>query len=684
MSLFLVTQSFGYESRISNLRSLDGSISDVLFKAQAIPAREVAAFRNEETKLLSANISHAASIADAVISSADNSRSAADHLLKAMGLDDLSVIQPFVIETSDRMSFFKHPYRVVRIVLPSDLETDPRPLFPEGLAILPHELGPTRAFELLYREGRLIGIYAVPFQTAASHQRFRQMDLTHLYLVVPVSDHPDARQRWQALVRQWEDDFDVITSYRRMTDPIGETPDFFGDSMDLRFLKVEINKDSGETQVGALMRADVWNAGRIDQFMDRLLEIVTGVHKFILPVVPGVFVTVGYRLGAGLAHYRNLYRAALRYAADIATINRDTYKTLVIGPGTGVDSCILQLVTGQNKLYTIGSASENANTKTTAQANGFDTESRVHDNIVSPQGSMAYPGERFHLISWFMPWIDRRGRADTDSLQFADKNGIIFHQFVRSLPQVLAESENARVMIGNIPQPDPGVKNEVIEAFEDSGFVLVQEDSVPKEGFYVFKRAPLSRTLHNHFSRTFSIEELSLNNSVAVAEVAAAMRAIREKIEATNRHFPFSERLSNAIDMFFILEQRLDTNSLFKVTTPIAVFVARDTLRRIMGARLLLGADGFSKSLIKTVSGGDAVDPTEEGHGIGTALRVHAFEWMKKHNLQFYEAEISHDNLRSLNVLRRAVSLVGAIIVSEVPSRKPLHTLFMVDLHKSA
>ena len=133
------------------------------------------------------------------------------------------------------------------------------------------------------------------------------------------------------------------------------------------------------------------------------------------------------------------------------------------------------LATGQKKIYSIGSALENANTATTLGWNGFESISRTEHGLAAVDGAPAFPGERFNLIAW------RMSRSDSeDDLK----------QFVQSLGGILDTSSEARVIFGDVPWAGPIHDIDVVRRFEDAGFTLVKEDSSPKDDFYVFKRAP--------------------------------------------------------------------------------------------------------------------------------------------------------------------------------------------------
>jgi len=94
----------------------------------------------------------------------------------------------------------------------------------------------------------------------------------------------------------------------------------------------------------------------------------------------------------------------------------------------------------------------------------------------------------------------------------------------------------------------------------------------------------------------------------------------------------------------------------------LALFLMRDDKGRLVGARLLHTPGYINELEMDGVRGVDFVRAPYQGQGLGTELRVKAFEWMKQRSHWRYIALLANENFASIDSMVKACLQVGSTV----------------------
>ncbi|MDD5045413.1 MAG: hypothetical protein PHG51_07745, partial [Candidatus Omnitrophica bacterium] len=143
----------------------------------------------------------------------------------------------------------------------------------------------------------------------------------------------------------------------------------------------------------------------------RLFDTKITNPRIVFPVFPTVYSP------ATEDHFRNDFE----YMRAVLTIGKDSClqegdKNLIVGVGSGFDSWLAWQAT-HRPVFGIGiNPLEVANTLVTAKQGNFRIKTARHNNIISPEGTFAFPGLNFQLVSSNAPFYKR----DKSFLAFMD------------------------------------------------------------------------------------------------------------------------------------------------------------------------------------------------------------------------------------------------------------------------
>jgi len=378
----------------------------------------------------------------------------AREVLSAFGLGDRSRMVPTVTDRQELSTADGITYIMETIVLPQERLVHPETGLPSGYEILRSELAMTDSFNLLIREDRLIAV--IPDIDPATYPgRWpHYLDATDLHFSFPLPGAVGIEGLWSDFFAAWNLDNAVIEDNfaRRGINNYGKDK-IYQLGGDIRNVGVvSINKETGQTY------ADRHSVSELEKFQRSFEDVLSqdsGQYKIVFPVIPTVYDS--FKEWREVIPY--LYAWHKSYSSDSA-------RTLIVGPGHGVDVWTASLnsslpvsCVGLNPL-------EVASAKIIASIAGFEINAKVGDNIISPEGVPAF-SEQFDLSYWNMPnyALKAAPKEKFRHLWDEDVDGVVLSRYSRSLPIIMNPSSRAliwntcelgREIIGIIKQDNPG------------------------------------------------------------------------------------------------------------------------------------------------------------------------------------------------------------------------------------
>jgi len=341
----------------------------------------------------------------------------------------------------------------VRITL--DAKPVSAPFAARGLGILQVELANIKvvslqAFDLLYNEGRLIGVFPVfaadpGLKWEAVQPRF--FDLSPYYLDVPRSGAPSETERWKEFAGVYAKDQEAIRSFvEERYKPLADSfPNFAPNRLPYRLHEVDAKTgrwDSYEFSPAVFGRSrstgTILSSMEPDEFLRLFKEPAPGRFRTVIPTFPTVYALYSMT-PAELAYLRQVSKK-FELPSDA--------KILVVGPGTGVDTWIASLRTSRPVVAIGINPLEVANTRAAALIAGFEVRAVIGDNVADERGNPRLPGERFDLVLWSMPavWPEGFPAGHAPSLTDfwdGDVGAVVLKRFSRALPGLLEPGGHA-------------------------------------------------------------------------------------------------------------------------------------------------------------------------------------------------------------------------------------------------
>ena len=318
--------------------------------------------------------------------------------------------------------------------------------------LLRTELADTDRFRLLYStEGTLDAI--VPVAGAAAKPTGWYMDLTPYTTGIDrfASAPEDELARMaRDIVRRRE----RITTYLR----------FSGQSLQLRPVDQQAKKPYVLATLDAAAGAvDLDEFGPTDLLDDARRRTIVATRagggrtlRVIYPIFPTVYSPA---IPNNRAQARNMGGHVHRTLARLDP--RDADQVLDVGTGSGYLSWVAWATARERgrdvRMFSIDiNPLAVANARALARLAGYPLTTMVHDNVVDPDGTPAFAGERFRIMIWDMPALPRVVRPLLDAPPAAeetrhlmtywdDGRGAIesLQRLARALPRLLAETPRA-------------------------------------------------------------------------------------------------------------------------------------------------------------------------------------------------------------------------------------------------
>lgn len=339
-----------------------------------------------------------------------------------------------------------------------------------------------RTFDLLYNEGRLIGVFPVfPADAGLKWEEVqpRYFDLSPFYIEVPRSGSPSEVERWTEFAGVYAKDQEAIRAFveERCKPLVAAYPKFAPQRLAYRLHEVDAKTgrwDSYEFSPAVFGRSPstgtILSSMEPDEFLKLFKEPAPGRARTVIPTFPTVY---------ALYNMTPAELAYLRQASKKFELPPDP-KILVVGPGTGVDSWIASLRT-KRPIAAIGiNPLEVANTKAAARIAGFEVRAIIGDNVADERGNPRLPGERFDLVLWSMPAVWPQGFPEGHAPSLTDfwdgdVGAVVLRRFARALPGLLEPGGHA--LLWNVASFVDGrdIVAETLETAGTGGKVLTVE-----------------------------------------------------------------------------------------------------------------------------------------------------------------------------------------------------------------
>ena len=329
------------------------------------------------------------------------------------------------------------------------------PFAARGLGILQVEMAninvlSLQSFDLLYNEGRLIGVFPVFPSDAvlkwdAVQPRF--FDLSPYYIEVPRSGEAAELERWTAFAPVFGKDQAALKAFmaERYQELLAAYPNFAAHRPPYRLHDIDAATGKWESHEfnPAVFGSSPAAGGVITDmepadFLRLFKESKPGRRRTVIPTFPTVYAL--YNMTPAELEYLRLVSKKFEL--------KDDSNLLVVGPGTGIDTWIASLRT-RRPVVVIGiNPLEVANTKAAAKIAGFEVRAIVGDNVADEKGASRLPGESFDAVFWSMPAVWPEGfpaghAPSLTDLWDGDVGASVLRRFARALPGLLKPDGHA-------------------------------------------------------------------------------------------------------------------------------------------------------------------------------------------------------------------------------------------------
>ncbi len=308
--------------------------------------------------------------------------------------------------------------RIVRISAKPRL--NPRELPQGGLDVLQHHFNDDAFEAVLAEDGRVLAIFPTGEDAEDAEEYF---DLSPYYFDVPRYSDPDFNAKWERLRESMRRDREVIDRYMQAR--------FGKNARDVRSTGYDrFIPANGTPYAYAEISADGdYTASPFDPMRGDIPVYDPAKRQIILPVFPTVFNPgVPGEMSSEGIYMKSIYERL-----------QPGQSVLIAGPGSGVDSWVSWLRTG-GMIRAVGiNPLEVANVKATAAIAGFKVSAKVHDNIISEDGTPAFGDMQFDWINWNGVEYDIRKITPANMTERwdGDTGGVILRRFAAGLYRML-------------------------------------------------------------------------------------------------------------------------------------------------------------------------------------------------------------------------------------------------------
>jgi predicted RNA methylase/transcriptional regulator with XRE-family HTH domain len=356
--------------------------------------------------------------------------------------------------------------RVRRIRIPPQEPHEPGRA--RGLALLRQELGPTDTFDLLINQlGRVIAVFPVltdstgaPLVQQPDEIKLTFFDLSPFHVAVRHLGAAGAAAEWDEFSKQYTADQQAIEAYgNRLTPFWAFDGEVVRNAHGSPYVHAVLDRRTGELTMNGF-RPDRINPYRWHERDPNLAEA-------IIPIFPTIYDPADAEHRAADHLYHSCLVAGTRHveqyvAALIARFApRPGERVFVFGPGSGLDSWLAWLATGETVFARDSNAIADANLRVTAAINGFSV-----DTTSVPSGIDVMVGN----LPWFELESSRPSRPQSGFRASHDRDygGRALAEFADWFHRTGARrgfAWNTPRWDGQVPEP----KDIVLEHFTSAG-----------------------------------------------------------------------------------------------------------------------------------------------------------------------------------------------------------------------